>query len=73
MKKISVVVPCYNEAEVLEIFYKEINRVSILMPEYDFQFIFVDDGSKDKTLEIMKDIADRDKSCLLYTSDAADE
>mgnify|MGYP001516325756 FL=1 len=64
MKKISVVVPCYNEAEVLEIFYKEINRVSILMPEYDFQFIFVDDGSKDKTLEIMKDIADRDKRAV---------
>ncbi len=64
MKKISVVVPCYNEAEVLEIFYKEINRVSVLMPEYDFQFIFVDDGSKDKTLEIMKDIADRDKRAV---------
>lgn len=64
MKKISVVVPCYNEAEVLEIFYKEINRVSLLMPEYDFQFIFVDDGSKDKTLEIMKDIADRDKRAV---------
>lgn len=64
MKKISVVVPCYNEAEVLEIFYKEINKVSLQMPEYDFQFIFVDDGSKDKTLEIMKDIADRDNRAV---------
>ena len=60
MKKISVVVPCYNEAEVLRIFYDEINRVSKQMNEYDFQFIFVDDGSKDSTLDIMKDIAKTD-------------
>lgn len=60
MKKISVVVPCYNEAEVLRIFYDEINKVSKQMNEYDFQFIFVDDGSKDSTLDIMKDIAKTD-------------
>lgn len=60
MKKISVVVPCYNEAEVLRIFYDEINNVSKQMNEYDFQFVFVDDGSKDETLAIMKDLGSGD-------------
>lgn len=57
MKKISVIVPCYNEAEVLKIFYAEIDRVSNEMTEYAFQFIFVDDGSKDGTLAIMKELS----------------
>lgn len=61
MKKISVVVPCYNEAEVLRIFYDEINRVSKQMSEYDFQLIFVDDGSKDETLAIMRELAKVDE------------
>lgn len=60
MKKISVVVPCYNEAEVLRIFYDEINNVSEQMNEYDFQFVFVDDGSKDETLAIMKELGSGD-------------
>lgn len=61
MKKISVIVPCYNEEEVLKIFYDEINNVSKQMNEYDFQFVFVDDGSRDNTLEIMKSIAENDE------------
>lgn len=61
MKKISVIVPCYNEEEVLRIFYDEINNVSKRMKEYDFQFVFVDDGSRDNTLEIMKSIAENDE------------
>ena len=56
MKKISVVVPCYNEEEV-----------SKQMSEYDFQFVFVDDGSKDRTLEIMKGLAEKDER-VLYIS-----
>lgn len=67
MKKMSVVVPCYNEEEVLNIFYDEICRVSKQMSEYDFQFVFVDDGSKDRTLEIMKGLAEKDER-VLYIS-----
>lgn len=58
--KISIVVPCYNEQEVLEKFYEEINRVTEKLGEYEFDFIFVDDGSKDATLLILKDLAKRD-------------
>ena len=62
MKKLSVVVPCYNEEEALPIFYDEIIKVSEQMKsELEFEFIFVDDGSKDKTLEIAKELTKKDK------------
>ena len=61
MKKlISVVISCYNECEVLPIFYKEINGVSKKLDNVDFEFLFVDDGSKDKTLSIIKDLSKSD-------------
>ena len=58
---ISLIVPCYNEQEVLPIFYEEVSRVTALMSDYDFEFLFVDDGSKDKTLETVKDFAQKDE------------
>lgn len=63
MKKelISVVVPCYNEEEALPLFYKEINKVSKTMKEVDFEFVFVNDGSKDKTLEELRKLAKKDE------------
>jgi len=61
MKKISVVVPCYNEEESLPAFYEEINRVSETMKKTNFEFIFINDGSKDNTLNILRDYAKKDK------------
>ena len=58
---ISIVIPCYNEEESIPIFYKEINRISKEMSEVDFEFVFVNDGSKDKTLEILRDYSKKDK------------
>ena len=55
MNKISIIVPCFNEEEVLHIFYDKITEVSRGI-EAEFEYIFVDDGSKDRTLEILKDI-----------------
>ena len=60
-EKISIIVPCYNEQEALPIFYKEIDKVSKEMKEVDFEFLLVNDGSKDKTLEILRDLAKKDK------------
>ncbi len=65
MKLISVVVPCYNEEEVLPMFYDEIIKVSDAMkqehPDIDFEFFFINDGSKDRTLEIFRELADKDE------------
>ena len=60
-KMISVIVPCYNEQDVLHLFYDEIVLVAGEMYEYDFEFIFVNDGSSDDTLKICKELAAKDE------------
>ena len=60
-EKISIIAPCYNEEEALPIFYKELNRVSKKMKSVDFEFLFINDGSRDKTLEILRDLSKKDK------------
>ena len=54
MECISIVVPCYNEESVLESFYNEISKVASEMKNVKFEFLFIDDGSKDETLNIIK-------------------
>lgn len=61
MKKITVIVPCYNEEEALHYYYEEMTRVMSLMGTYDFELLFVNDGSKDQTLNIIKKLANNDK------------
>ncbi len=61
-KLISVLVSCYNEEKTIPLFYKEITKVADKMSEQcDFEFIFINDGSKDKTLEITKELHASDK------------
>lgn len=59
MNKISIIVPVYNEEEAIKIFHDKITEVSAKI-EADFEYIFVNDGSKDKTLEIAKEYAKKD-------------
>ncbi len=61
MEKISLIIPCYNEEEALPPFYEELSRVSAEMSEYAFEFLFINDGSKDKTLQLLKDFAEKDE------------
>ena len=60
-EKISLIIPCYNEEEVLPILYQEINKVSKELENVIFELIFIDDGSKDKTLNFLKKIAKKDE------------
>ena len=60
MEKITVIVPCYNEEAALHYYYKEMSRVMDEMNDVDFELLFVNDGSKDKTLEIMMELANKD-------------
>lgn len=59
-EKISLVIPCYNEEEVLPYFYEEFNKVASQLADYDMEAIFVDDGSKDRTLDVVKQLAEKD-------------
>ena len=61
MSKISIVVPMYNEQESLAILYKELNRVTDTLPEYEFEYLFVNDGSSDATLAEIRQLAEKDK------------
>ena len=62
MKKIlSIIVPCYNEEQALPFFYQEIDKVSKELKELNFELIFLNDGSKDKTLEVLKEYHKKDK------------
>ncbi len=61
MKTLALVVPCYNEQDVLPLFYDEtMKMISSISAEYAPEIVFVDDGSRDQTLKIIKDLADRD-------------
>ena len=60
MKLLSVIVPCYNEEEALPHFYEEMVRIQPKLSEVNLEMIFVDDGSRDKTLEVMRTLATKD-------------
>lgn len=61
MEKISVIIPCLNEEESLGAFEREITRVASEMKKVDFEFIYINDGSTDNTLEVLREMASRDK------------
>lgn len=58
---ISIVVPCYNEEPTLPILYPELNKVAAEMSDYAFEYVFVNDGSKDKTHVMLKELAAKDE------------
>ncbi|MFY9228229.1 MAG: glycosyltransferase family 2 protein [Candidatus Microsaccharimonas sp.] len=60
MKKISILIPAYNEQAVLEKLFVRLTRLANDIKNYEFEFLFVNDGSKDNTLEIIKDYAEKD-------------
>ncbi len=60
MKKISIVIPAYNEEESLPFLYERVNKLMENMRNYEFEILFVNDGSKDKTLELIKEYREKD-------------
>ena len=68
MKKISVVIPMYCEEEVADICYKRVvNNLKKLSDKYSYEIIFINDGSKDSTLEILKKIASNDDNVKIIS------
>lgn len=60
MKKISIIIPAYNEEESLPILYERMKKLMEDMKNYEFEILFVNDGSKDKTIEIIKNLRQED-------------
>ncbi len=61
MKKISIIIPAYNEEESLPLLYDRLKKLMEDMKNYEFEILFVNDGSKDKTIEIIKDFRSKDE------------
>ena len=62
MKKIDIIVPCYNEEDSLEIFQRHIEKIFQHVSELEYSLIYVNDGSKDKTLELIKTLCNENKN-----------
>ncbi len=68
MQLISIVVPCYNEEEVFETTHKKLSEVlQTITSKYDYEIIYVNDGSKDKTHQLVKETALKDKRIKLIS------
>ncbi len=68
MKRLTAIVPCFNEEEVLPLFYKEIMRVAKCMEkDVEFEVLFVNDGSKDGTLQVIKELHEKDKRVRYFS------
>lgn len=67
MRTLSIIVPCYNEEETIPIFYDAVTAVMAQLPHIQPEYIFVDDGSKDKTILILRELAAKD-SAVRYLS-----
>lgn len=68
-KLITILVPAYNEQEVLHMLYERLQKIMDSNAKYDFEILLINDGSKDKTLSIMEDLRKKDKRiCYLNLS-----
>lgn len=68
-KLVTILVPAYNEQEVLHLLYERLQKLMNDNTNYDFEVLLVNDGSKDKTLEIMQELREKDKRfCYLNLS-----
>ena len=61
MKKISIIVPAYNEEESLPFLYERLTKLIDSMKDYEFEVLLINDGSKDKTLELIKELRNKDE------------
>jgi glycosyltransferase involved in cell wall biosynthesis len=57
MNKITIIVPCYNEEEVIELFYPAVREHVIKIPDCEFNYIFINDGSRDGTLDKLRELS----------------
>jgi len=67
MNKLTIIIPCYNEEEVLPLFYQETKKITGQIEDAETSFLFIDDGSNDHTCQILSLLADKDPLCHYIT------
>lgn len=68
MKKISILTPCFNEEDNVENVYRQVNEVFKTLPEYNYEHVFIDNASTDKTVDFLKKIAKDDKNVKIIVN-----
>lgn len=63
MRKVSILVPCYNEEASLPLLYPELKKLMDKETDYDWEILFVNDGSKDNTINLLKELHGKDSRC----------
>ncbi|MBR0296926.1 MAG: glycosyltransferase family 2 protein [Paludibacteraceae bacterium] len=63
MKKVSVIIPCYNEAQSAPLLHAELCKLADSEPNYEWEFLFINDGSRDNTVEVLSALRKQDKRC----------
>lgn len=59
--KLTAIVPCYNEEAAIPYFQEEIDRVISGMPQVTLELLYINDGSRDRTLEVIRELAKKDE------------
>lgn len=67
MDKISIIVPCFNEEDVVSMFYQETTKQLHRIPDIYYELLFINDGSKDHTASVLKELAEKDSHCFYFT------
>ena len=68
MEKLSIVVPCYNEEDVIDIFYDKLIEITAkISDKYDYEIVFIDDGSSDKTFSKMKSLREKNSKIKIIS------
>lgn len=67
MDKISIIVPCFNEEDVVSMFYQERIKQLHRISDIDYELLFINDGSKDHTASVLKELAEKDSHCFYFT------
>lgn len=67
MDKISIIVPCFNEEDVVSMFHQETTKQLHRISDIDYELLFINDGSKDHTASVLKELAEKDSHCFYFT------
>lgn len=60
---LTIIIPCYNEQEMLPLFYQELQNMIYSISDVNFELLFVDDGSIDNTKEVIRSLSNKDENC----------